>query len=38
MADVTTLTENIAAYEAARNTLKADKWGRYVVFYDGDMR
>ena len=38
MADAATLSENIAAYEAVRNTLEADKWGRYVVFYDGELR
>ena len=38
MADVATLTENIAAYEAVQNKLEADLWGRYVVFYDGEMR
>ncbi len=38
MADVATLMGNIASYEASQNILEADKWGRYVVFYDGEMQ
>ena len=38
MTEVATLSENIVAYEQVRNELEADKWGRYVVFYDGNMQ
>ena len=30
-----TLSENITAFEEMQNILEADKWGRWVVFYDG---
>ncbi len=32
-----TLSENIAAYEKMQNLLETDKWGRWVVFYDGKL-
>ena len=38
MATVATLTENITAYEAMQNTLEADHWAQYVVFYDGQLQ
>ena len=38
MADVATLSENIEAYNEVRDRLETSKWGRYVVFYDGELR
>ena len=32
-----TLTENISAYEQIQNVLEADKLGKWVVFYDGNL-
>ena len=33
-----TLTENIGAYEEMQGTLEADKFGRWVVFFDGKLK
>ena len=32
-----TLTENIAAYERMQEFLEADKLGKWVVFFDGQL-
>ncbi len=38
MAEVATLSENIAAYEEMQNLLETDHWGEYAVFYDRVFR
>ena len=38
MAPAATLTENITAYEAMQNTLEADHWAQYVVFYNEQLQ
>ena len=38
MADVATLSENIAAYEGMQRLLETDCWGEYAVFYDREFR
>ncbi len=38
MAEVATLSENIAAYEEMQNLLETDHWGEFAVFYDREFR
>ena len=38
MAEVATLSENIAAYEEMQEQLEAERWGEYAVFYDREFR
>ena len=33
-----TLGENITAYEGMQHILEADKFGKWVVFFDGKLR
>lgn len=37
MADVATLSENIAEYEKMQRLLETDHWGEYAVFYDREF-
>ena len=38
MAEVATLSENIAAYEEMQAQLEAERWGEFAVFYDRVFR